>query len=302
MEFHISKDTYSWQYESGGPRPFWRRKTHRQKVKLAICNLPPVYFDTTNDRPRDWFAKKHMHGAMHEPMFSFVLAKLVQKVDPSVYFDIGAFLGYFTLIPLPLLRLDAQVYSFEMNARSCRYVHSSIILNQHLAISRVFVVNAGISEATELAKPARVRGFKLSLDGEEGGTDSRVDILSLDYIYKTMGIAPDLIKMDIEGFEAPALKGAKAVLTEKRPLILFELHSNTMLGALGASRKGVLGELKSLGYETFAVDGDRASRIETDTPLLSPGSGQFESIVMSGNSSFVAVPAEKLGIVADMIA
>ena len=286
-----TKSNFEWKYVEEGER-----------ITLEFEGRQPVYFDATRPRVKKWLKSRHRDGAMHEPVFAFVLTKLIEKLDPDVYFDIGAFLGYFTLLPLAALRPAARVYSFEMNKSSCELVRANLEINSHLAPTRVFLVNAGISGKTQFNQDVWVKGFKLKPQGPDGATNARVDILTLDYIYSQMQIAPDLIKMDIEGFEAPGLDGAEVLLREKRPAILFELHSDVMLESHDATRKSVLDKLKNANYTVLAVDGLRVQSVQTDRPLIRSDSSLYDLIASDDNSAFVAVPDEKLDLLADMIA
>ena len=287
----FTKENFSWSYADDGNRITFTFKGHA-----------PVYFDATRPRVRQWLRVRHAGGSMHEPIFAFVLAKLIEKIDPAVYFDIGGFLGYFTILPLALMRRQTRIYSFEMNKSSCDLFRDNLALNSHLAPSRVFLVNAGISDQTQLNQAVWVKGFKLLPSGPNGGSNANVDILSLDYIHDGLEISPDLIKMDIEGFEAPALRGAEALLRKKRPVILFELHSAAHLEPHGETRVAVLERLKALGYTVLAVDGLRDRKELNDQPLIRAGSASYDGFVAGENSAFVAMPNEKLDLVSGLIA
>jgi FkbM family methyltransferase len=52
-----------------------------------------------------------------------------------------------------------------------------------------------------------------------------VEGVSLDEYTMTMP-APDFVKCDVEGAEVEVFRGAQRVLTEKRPVVLYELHSD----------------------------------------------------------------------------
>ncbi len=71
-------------------------------------------------------------------------------------------------------------------------------------------------------------------------------MLSLDEFAKEHGIYPDIMKMDIEGFELDALRNAHEILMRK-PAINISVHP-AFLEARGQSSKEVLDLLANYGY------------------------------------------------------
>jgi FkbM family methyltransferase len=72
-------------------------------------------------------------------------------------------------------------------------------------------------------------------------TEIEVEVRRLD----DLGLAPALIKMDVEGFELPALRGLERTLAEHRPVLMIERSDK---------HEEVRGYLEGLGYATFAYD------------------------------------------------
>ncbi|MFO0910461.1 MAG: FkbM family methyltransferase, partial [Isosphaeraceae bacterium] len=66
----------------------------------------------------------------------------------------------------------------------------------------------------------------------------------------------DILILDVEGFEARALRGAGATLTRFRPLLLIELFP-PVLAEQGATPESVAACLEPFGYRLFAAERDR---------------------------------------------
>ena len=49
-----------------------------------------------------------------------------------------------------------------------------------------------------------------------------------DLAYREGGFIPDLVKMDVEGSEVAALRGAQRLLAERKPHIIIETHSEDL--------------------------------------------------------------------------
>jgi FkbM family methyltransferase len=73
---------------------------------------------------------------------------------------------------------------------------------------------------------------------------------------------PDVIKIDVEGAELDVLAGARTVLREAKPLVVFE-HVAAAASLYGSSSAAVWDLLSELGYEVFTVTGDGPVRRAT---------------------------------------
>ena len=60
-------------------------------------------------------------------------------------------------------------------------------------------------------------------------TDAATGAVSLDELaYREGGFVPDLVKMDVEGNEVAALRGAQRLLAERKPHVIIETHSEDL--------------------------------------------------------------------------
>ena len=79
-------------------------------------------------------------------------------------------------------------------------------------------------------------------------TEIKVQVVTLDEYCAKHDLHPNLIKIDVEGFELEVFKGAKDILTNQKPVLIFEceqrhLHNTTM--------QTVFEYLGSFGYKGF---------------------------------------------------
>jgi len=79
-----------------------------------------------------------------------------------------------------------------------------------------------------------------------------VQVSTLDL--ELAGLRPDVIKIDVEGAELDVLAGGRTVLSEAKPLIVFE-HVASAAALYGSSSAAVWDLLSELDYEVFTVTG-----------------------------------------------
>jgi hypothetical protein len=82
--------------------------------------------------------------------------------------------------------------------------------------------------------------------------------MTIDHMTLRFG-APTHIKIDVEGHEAAVLRGAVGTLGKVPPILFLELHNEMILSDQG-NPASALDELERVGYETFALNGERIDR------------------------------------------
>ncbi|HEX5377488.1 MAG TPA: FkbM family methyltransferase, partial [Phenylobacterium sp.] len=76
------------------------------------------------------------------------------------------------------------------------------------------------------------------------------------------------IRMDVEGAELWALRGAQQIIDRDRPHVLIEIHPRMLEARFGGSAEAVAEIFRSRGYRMFALNGDRLEeRTEVETEL-----------------------------------
>jgi len=83
-----------------------------------------------------------------------------------------------------------------------------------------------------------------------------IDLVTLDSLFQDERLSPpDLIKIDIEGGELYALKGAREIIKKYQPALLLE-YSEPLLKAAGYSQNELLTELKRYNYIIYGLPED----------------------------------------------
>jgi FkbM family methyltransferase len=139
----------------------------------------------------------------------------------DVVFDVGANVGYYTLLAATLVGPSGTVHSFEPSPRNAS------ILRKHISCNRL--VNVEFHEAAVSDKDGEAffdfgEMPEMGFLSDEG--DCRVLTLRLDSIWKRgTGVVPNLLKIDVEGAEMQVLDGAVELISGARPDLLIATHS-----------------------------------------------------------------------------
>jgi FkbM family methyltransferase len=192
----------------------------------------------------------------YEPGVTAALERLVRPGD--VCLDLGAHVGYFTLLMARLAGPDGRVTAFEASDENARVVRRNIRLNRldsHVSVEQAIVTDRS-REAVELYAGRGGGSMEWTADPEFAIRESpgaerpkaamRVRGVALDDFFPP-GARVDVVKMDIEGAEAQAVPGMTRLLREARPRIVLEFHRDVAWPAIPA--------LVEAGYGFTELDG-----------------------------------------------
>jgi FkbM family methyltransferase len=172
-------------------------------------------------------------------------------------FDIGAHFGVFSLAAA---QLDGKAIAVDPSPTATRMIARQSALNG--CTDKIQIVQAAVSDADGvmglLGAGAYSYGYFRVAKGRSKRELKQVAAVTIDHLAREFG-APSHIKIDVEGHEAAALRGARATLSESSPLLFLELHTEMIL-AEGGDPSAALDELSHLGYATFGLDGAEIPR------------------------------------------
>ena len=174
----------------------------------------------------NWALHKTYVFGTHEPGVVHGLEELVQPGWTAI--DVGANIGYFTLLMAKRVGPQGKVIAFEPLAENFRILQENIQLNNH---PNVFAENCALmssNERVELrsATPGAITWVASVRVKQDSAVESEsVEAISLDEYVAKKGIAKvDFLKIDVEGAEEAVLDGASGVLERDKPVLLIELH------------------------------------------------------------------------------
>lgn len=216
----------------------------------------------------------------YEPYFAEEFRKHLKP--GSIVVDIGANLGYYTLIASALAQ---RVIAYEPEKENLDLLRRTIEKNN---LQNVIVIEKGIGAKDEelaLTLDPDNKGKHTLLSNTEGEKKT-ISVTTLDSSIALQNIKHiDLIKMDIEGWEGYAFKGMVNVLQNMSPIIFFEFAPRRIEES-GESPIVMLHTLERFGYKLFVIDESKKALVQISD--VTDFSSSFE-----GKDSYVNVIAKK---------
>lgn len=238
-----------------------------------VQRLPRVRFEVgLGDSVDTWIRKKHANGAIHEPA-TLAAMWAVNKITPVTnFFDLGAHFGYFTLFALQTT--DANVTAFDMHPESipvlfgncgpyAKYVNA-IIGDEVKGEERVWISGFNIFEKPDDGWEALANipgAMKQRGVNNQGRGFAKIAYTTLDAYCKD-NPAPDLLKIDVEGFQAKAIRGGLETFRKHKPTVILEVHDPEKLARFGETNASTVEPLLSMGYKAYWCGNHRSPDAE----------------------------------------
>ena len=220
----------------------------RQPLKLlpAGTRVPILQGELRGKR---WITGSATHGCWlgsYEDKKQKIFAASLKQGD--VVYDVGANVGFYTLLASTLVGPNGRVYAFEPLPRNLEF------LRTHLSLNRI--TNAEIFE-TAIADVNGEAIFDDSLNpamGHLAGSGTRsVRTSTIDsLVFSGQLRPPSCMKIDVEGSEVQVLLGAVSVIQNHHPAIFLSTHGSDQ-------HRECCHLLESLGYRLKAIGVDSVS-------------------------------------------
>ena len=184
---------------------------------------------------------------IREPLITKAFRSLLRKGDTVI--DCGANIGYYALQEAQAVGPTGRVHAIEPVTSNVRVLQSNIYLNGYNNV-RVHYLAVGdgdrddyinISTMSNMCSMVKKQGYRRYVD------KLPVRVTSIDSFMDKYDVVPDVIRMDVEGYETEIVRGMGRLLKSGGPLRLFmEVHFDILLDA-------VLPMLRTLKEHGFGV-------------------------------------------------
>ncbi len=198
----------------------------------------------------------HLHAAGHEDAewFCFRAADTVAEMDLFLeqtgtrqrLLDVGAFHAIFSLVFAR--RAGASAVAVEPSPLAFSILAENLRLNPELSVQARRVAAGAARGSVRMG--ADYHYLRALPPGQADTSAVDIEVWPVDDLCATLGFLPDVVKIDVEGFEREVLRGAQGILRRERPLLFLEVHPR-LLSALGHSLGEIFDLLSGLHYEVL---------------------------------------------------
>ncbi|RMH20528.1 MAG: FkbM family methyltransferase [Acidobacteria bacterium] len=194
----------------------------------------------------------------YEPFTSRLVEDCLRPGQVAV--DVGANIGYFTLLLARGVGATGRVYAFEPDPESFALLRRNVAANGY---GNVIAAQAAVAEeagTVRLFRSPDNAGDHRTYDAGDGRAAIVVEAVRLDDALADAARV-DFIKMDVQGAEPRALAGMRALLERSPRVVLLSEFWPWGLARGGASAAAYLEQLDALGFSLQLIDDD-AERLE----------------------------------------
>ncbi len=216
-------------------------------LKAPLNRIPPTKVVSILSGPLR--GKKWVVGASRHAYWLGLYEKektkhFLGQVRPSqVVYDVGAHVGYYSLLAATRVGPTGHVWAFEPVPQNFAYLKQHMELNHFSNVSLVQSAVADVSGTTQFRMDGSRSTGKLS---NAGGFP--VSMTSLDdLLARRDAKPPHVIKIDVEGAELAALQGARKLLRDAHPKLYIATHN-------AALHKACIALVRALEYQVTVLD------------------------------------------------
>jgi len=193
-----------------------------------------------------------LEWGIYEKYVTEIFKKLVRK--GTVVVDVGANIGYYTLLAARLTGEKGKVYAFEPDPYNYGLLCKNIELNgyRNVIAAQKAVFSKSVRIPLFLDKK-NLGAHSLSAENVDKADSIMIDALSLDDYFKEINSKIDIVKMDVQGSEMAVLEGMANTINQNRNIEIITEFWPTGLRNAHVSPRGFLEKLTEYGFALYQI-------------------------------------------------
>ncbi|MBF0193639.1 MAG: FkbM family methyltransferase [Magnetococcales bacterium] len=195
-------------------------------------------------------------NGVYEPFETALFKKWIKPGDTVI--DIGANIGYYTLLFAKLVGPQGKVYAFEPDPTNMDLLRKNVEVNGY---KNVVIEQKALSEKSGTIQLYLNEGNKSDhriFDSGDGRKAINIETVSLDEYFSDKQVDIDLIKIDIQGAEIIALQGMHETMGKNSELKLISEFFPFAISKFGKEPKQHLDILEAAGFNFSNIDEDNS--------------------------------------------
>lgn len=242
-------------------RIFWSGVRKKRKEWLALRNRQQdVIIKISPDLTFKLYTDNELAPHIYCGAFEWAEREWLESaLQPGmVFYDIGANIGFFSVIAAEKVTPQGHVYSFEPVSGTHDRLVENIQLNKidkhvttflaaasdHVGEAQIYIPDKGMDAWNSLAVKPEAGNYRLDT----------IKTIVLDELVANQTLrSPDIIKIDVEGWELHVLKGLQQTLQTYHPTLYVEFTSAN-LKAAGTNCAELAEFIRALGYQLYEYD------------------------------------------------
>ena len=190
----------------------------------------------------------------YEPKNVEAIQKTVREDD--IAYDVGAHVGYFSVLMGDIVGSGGKVIAFEPRGLNLGYLQRHVSVNN---CNNIEIVSKAVGDHSGQAKLETRTGSGTGYISDTG--DEAVEITSIDELVESGALPPPtFLKIDVEGGEMAVLRGARKVIATQRPRMILATHGDE----IDAECRALLTEWN---YDMQDIDHESGTKEMIVTPL-----------------------------------
>lgn len=216
----------------GTPPNFLRRKLHyffpKKKIRSIFRN--DIHYFLNYEEIVDRCIIKHGHWEKEQIMYFY--NQVNENNCRDIFLDIGAYFGYYSLLSAKS-GLFSEIHAIEGQAENYRRLVKHVKANKHLQEIKTY--QAAVGDANKDMLFTREHGSSRLLDTPNNKNNLYVKTVTLNSLFDFSGKSI-AVKMDIEGHQIPALKGAEKLLAQNKVYLQMEIFPHQISSTIDYMR------------------------------------------------------------------
>ena len=195
-------------------------------------------------------------------------------------FDIGAYVGLYTIPVSRVIKEGGIIHAFEPSMTNRKYLERHIYFNRMSNVKTYpYLIGKKPMDKAAFFEKGHASGMDSVAIWKDHSSYSSVfrKQVTLDGFCRQINTIPEVIKIDVEGSEFDVLKGGALVIEKHKPIIFLSVHPKR-LGIMGQSTKDLADFVQGLGYILYNSSGEKVKDLKFNEYIALPDKKDFYEI------------------------